>query len=152
MSDAKTIGDVMSPPSICLTEETTLREAQQRLGEGRVTGAPVVDAEGRAVGVVSQQDLIVHLAGMTTAGESGRFYTDVDDFRDLARFPVDRSATLVRDIMTRDVVSVDRATPVAEAAALLRRRRIHRLLVTESGVLVGLASSLDLLAVVEESG
>ena len=149
MSHTRTVGSLMSPPSLCLSPETSVRDAERRLGERRVTGAPVVDESGHAVGVLSQHDLIVHLAGMSTSGEAGHFYTDVDDYRELAGVPADRSVTQVSEIMTRDVVCVDRSTPVAEAATLMRSRRIHRLLVTDSGVLVGLISSLDLLAAVE---
>ncbi len=139
----------MSPPGICLRADTSVREAGKRLAEGRVTGAPVVDEEGRAVGVVSQQDLVRHESGTSSVGAEGQFYTDVDDYRDLASVPVDRSATTVAEIMTREIVSVDRTTTAREAAALLRSRRIHRLLVTEAGVLVGVVTSLDLLAALE---
>jgi len=149
MSDVLTVGKLMSPPSLCLSPETSVRDAERRLGESRVTGAPVVDESGHAVGVISQHDLIVHLAGMTTSGEAGHFFTDVDDYRELAAVPADRSVTPVSEIMTRDVVCVDRSTSVVEAAVLMRSKRIHRLLVTDSGVLVGLVSSLDLLAAVE---
>jgi CBS domain-containing protein len=45
---------------------------------------------------------------------------------------------------------VNRDTGVAVAANIMRERRIHRLLVIDKGVLVGIISSLDLLRVVEE--
>jgi CBS domain-containing protein len=149
MNNVLTVGDLMSPPSICLRADTPVHEAERRLSEGRVTGAPVVDDDGRAVGVLSQHDLMRHESSRSSAGDAGHFYTDVEEYRDLAATRVDRSATKVAELMTRDVVAVDRATSARDAAALLRERRIHRLLVTETGVLVGVVTSLDLLAALE---
>jgi CBS-domain-containing membrane protein len=49
------------------------------------------------------------------------------------------------DVMSSDVVSVRRDTPVGEIAALLERRRIKRVPVVENGRLVGIVSRADLL-------
>jgi len=150
MTKRRRVCDVMNPNVVCVRPEMTVRQVEQLLGERRVTGAPVVDEAGQPIGVVSQHDLIVHQADRTTAGESGRFYTDVDDYRDIARVPIDRSTTPVSELMTRDIVGIERDASLAEAARLMRGRRIHRLLVTNRGVLVGIVSSLDLLEAVEE--
>jgi CBS domain-containing protein len=146
----RSVGDLMNPNVVCVRPDMTVREAEQLLGERRVTGAPVVDEAGQPIGVISQHDLIVHQAERTTAGESGRFYTDVDDYRDIAGQPIDLSTTRISELMTQDVVSVERDASVAEAARLMRSRRIHRLLVTNQGLLVGIVSSLDLLEAVGE--
>jgi CBS domain-containing protein len=126
----------------------TVRDAERLLGERRVTGAPVVDDAGLPIGVISQHDLIVHQAERVTAGSSGRFYTDVDEYRDIAAQPVDLGATRVSELMSADVVSVEREASAAEAARLMQTRRIHRLLVTNRGLLIGIVSSLDLLAAI----
>jgi CBS domain-containing protein len=152
MSASRSVAELMSPPSLRLRPRTTVREAEEALGKKRVTGAPVVDDDGRAVGVVSQHDLIVYVSGRTSAGEAGTFYTDVADYKDLADVAIDRGNTPVEEIMTRDVVCVDRSASATEAAHLMRERRIHRLLVTDSGVLVGIITSLDLLAVLDHVG
>jgi len=150
MTRKRCVGDVMNPNVVCVRPEMSVRQVEQLLGERRVTGAPVVDDTGQPIGVVSQHDLIVHQADRITAGESGRFYTDVDDYRDIAGVPIDRSTTPVSEVMTRDIVGIERDASLAEAARLMRTRRIHRLLVTNRGVLVGIVSSLDLLEAVEE--
>lgn len=152
MSAPRTVGELMSPPTVRLRPSTTVREAEEALGKKRVTGAPVVDDDGCAVGIVSQHDLIVYVSGRTTAGEAGTFYTDVPNYRELGETAIDRGNTPVEQIMTRDVVCVDRTAPITEAAHLMRERRIHRLLVTESGVLVGIVTSLDLLEVLDQGG
>jgi CBS domain-containing protein len=144
------VADLMNPNVVCVRPDMTLRDAERLLGERRVTGAPVVDDAGQPIGVISQHDLIVHQAERTTAGASGRFYTDVDDYRDIAGQPIDVGTTRVSELMSEDVVSVERETSAAEAARLMQARRIHRLLVTNRGLLVGIVSSLDLLAAVAD--
>lgn len=144
------VGDLMNPNVVCVRPDMSVRDVELLFGERRITGAPVVDEGGQPLGVVSQHDLIVHQAHRATAGSSGRFYTDVEDYRDLATAPVDVGTTLVSAVMSRDVLSVERDASVAEAARLMRGRRVHRLLVTNRGLLVGIVSALDLLEAIED--
>lgn len=140
----------MNPDVVALAPGTTVPEAQALLARRSVSGAPVVDAAGHVLGVVSQNDLVRSAAHPDTAGHKGMFFTSDEDFEDLAETPAPSSATTVREVMTRRVHHVSRDTGVAVAANVMRERRIHRLLVTERGVLVGVVTSLDLLRVVEE--
>jgi CBS domain-containing protein len=140
----------MNPDVVSLRPEMTLPEAQDLLARRSVSGAPVVDAAGCVVGVVSQNDLVRRAAHSPTAAEAGHFFTSDADFEDLGRLAAAPSATRVAEVMSRRVHHVARDTGVAVAANVMRERRIHRLLVTERGVLVGVVTSLDLLRVVEE--
>lgn len=140
----------MNPDVVALHPDMTVPEAQELLARRSVSGAPVVDSAGRILGVVSQNDLVRSAAHPDTAGEKGMFFTSDEDFADLGATPVPPSATAVREVMTRRVYHVSRDTGVAVAANIMRERRIHRLLVTDRGVLVGVVTSLDLLRVVEE--
>lgn len=142
----------MNPDVVCLRPEMTVAEAQKLLSDRSVSGAPVVDGNGQPVGVVSQSDLVRHQARRVTAGESGRFYSDMEEYQDIAEIPVDRSKTPVGELMTQRVYSVSRDTGAAQAASIMRERRIHRLIVTDRGRLVGVVTSLDLLQVVVENG
>jgi len=142
----------MNPHVICLGPDTTVAEAEKLLSERGVSGAPVVDRQGAPVGVISLSDLVRHQTRRITAAGSGRFYTDVEDYQDIGEVPVDLSSTPVREVMSRDVFSVGRDTGASQAASIMRDRRIHRLLVTDRGRLVGVVTSLDLLMVVIESG
>lgn len=55
---ALTAGDVMSRDLVLLTEDMPLREAAHLLLQNQIGGAPVVDAQGRCVGVVSTTDFL----------------------------------------------------------------------------------------------
>jgi len=57
---------------------------------------------------------------------------------------------VVSDIMSTELVTLSGDTPVREAADLLRRRRIHRVLVVDDGELVGILSTLDIVNAVAD--
>jgi CBS domain-containing protein len=135
-----------------LRPDQTAREAEQLLARHRVSGAPVVDAKGHLVGVVSQSDLVRLDARRPSVAAAGAFFTDVEEYRELAAVPADESLVRVEQIMTRNVLSVAPDAPLTEAAERMRRHRVHRLLVTEDGALRGIVSALDLLLALEQSG
>jgi CBS domain-containing protein len=140
----------MNPDVVCATPEMTAGEVEKLLALRRVSGAPVVDENGRILGVVSQNDLVRHVATPTTVEQAGRFHTDVDDYRDIGKLRTDQSETPITEIMSPHVYTVNRDVGAAVAANIMRERRIHRLLVTERGRLVGVVTSLDLMRIVEE--
>ena len=142
--------ELMNPDVVTLRPEQTLLEAQEILASKSVSGAPVVDAAGRVLGVVSQNDLVRKAAHPDTVAQAGQFFSSVEDYADLGTTRVAASSQRVSDVFTPRVYSVNRDTGVAVAASIMRERRIHRLLVIDKGVLVGIISSLDLLRVVEE--
>jgi CBS domain-containing protein len=142
--------ELMNPDVVTLRPDHTLVEAQEILASKSVSGAPVVDASGRVLGVVSQNDLVRRAAHPDTVAQAGQFFSSVEDYADLGATPTTASSQHVSDVLTPRVYSVNRDTGVAVAANVMRERRIHRLLVLDKGVLVGVVSSLDLLRVVEE--
>ena len=110
-----TAADVMSADPLTLRPETTVHEAAQVLSEHRISGAPVVDEDGGIVGIVSEFDLI------------------------------GRTGSTVRDVMTRDVVTVPDTATVDRVRASLVTRQLKRVPVVNSeGKLVGLISRADL--------
>lgn len=145
------VADYMSTKIVSLAPESTVRDAERVLAEHGIGGAPVLDERGCVLGVVSQRDLVRIEATPATAGETGTFYTDMEELRDLAEVPVERHGTPVETIMNRSVLEISPQADVAEAARTMREHRVHRLLVTEDGVLVGILSALDLLRALADS-
>jgi CBS domain-containing protein len=110
-----TAADVMTPDPLTLTPETSVHEAAQVLSEHRISGAPVVDASGAIVGIVSEFDLIA------------------------------RAGATVDQVMTREVVSVADSSTVDRVRAVLVTRRLKRVPVVDGqGKLVGLISRADI--------
>ena len=145
------VSELMNPDVVCARPGMTAAEVAKLLALRGVSGAPVVDEQGRILGLISQSDLVRHSSKPITAEESGQFYSDDDLYRDLGSVPADRSDTPVEDLMSKGIYTVSRDTGVAVAANIMRERHIHRLVVTDRARVVGVITSHDLLRVVEES-
>ncbi len=141
---------VMSRNVICVRADMRARDVAQLLAERNVSGAPVVDESGRPIGMITQNDLVRFEAEHLTVGEAGRFQTDVEDYRDISEQPASHGETPIEKIITREVIALGKDDTVAAAARLMRENHIHRVLVTEKSVLVGIVTSMDLLGVLAE--
>ena len=131
MTPAMTVSLLMNSPVVSVTPETTVDAAYKLLAERRISAVPVVAADGRPVGVLSETDLlrIGRMQPMSLAGVQ---------ILDLPDEPVGQH-------MHAGIVTVDEGTPVTKAAALLAERRIHRVYVTTDGQLTGVFSTEEVL-------
>lgn len=145
------ISDLMNSDVVCARPGMTVAEVRELLATRGIGGAPVVDDSGKILGVVSQSDLVRKNRQPTTVGESGHFFTNVSEYRELANLPRDRSDAPVETVMSKEAYTVPLDCSAAAGAKLMRKRKIHRLLVTDGGLLVGVVTALDLLRVVEEA-
>jgi len=144
---------VMKRDVVTLRPEMTARDAERVLAEHRIGGAPVIDDEGRLLGVVSQSDLVRLDAAPPSAASAGAFFTDVSDYRDLERIPANESLVRVAEILQPRVLAIPPDAPLAEAAARMREHRVHRLLVIgDDRRLCGVVSAIDLLVALERPG
>lgn len=144
------VQELMNPDVVCLEPGMTVGEAERILATRHVGGAPVVDESGALLGILTLNDIARYKSAEVNVEESGQFFTTNDDYKDLNRIKTDLSKTPIDRIMSTTVYTVARDANVATAANIMRERRIHRLVVTERGRLVGMISTLDLLRVIEE--
>lgn len=136
--------DVMSTPVISVTEDTSVADLARLLLRKGISGVPVLGADGRLVGIVSEGDLVRRVESGTERVPSWwlRLFGDSEDqVREYAKTHGRR----VRDVMTRDVDTVREDTSVAEIAELLERRRIKRVPVVRGWEVVGIVSRANLL-------
>jgi CBS domain-containing protein len=142
--------DVMTTDVITVDPDTTVQALATLLAERGISGAPVVDSIGRLVGIISEGDLL-HRAEIGTARrhrERRRSWW-LDHFAsDLAREYVKSHGRTVKDIMTRDVVTVTEDTDLADVAALLEAKRIKRVPVMRDGKLIGIISRANIVRAV----
>src|SRR5579863_3272865 len=138
--------DVMTTDVITVEPDRTVQSVATLLADRGISGAPVVDAGGRLVGIVSEGDLL-HRAEIGTARrhrERRRSWW-LDHFAsEAAREYVKSHGRTVRDIMTQNVVTVSEDTELADVAALLEARRIKRVPVIRDGKIVGIISRANL--------
>ena len=145
------VRDIMSTDVISISSSLGLDAFEQELTNKKIGGGPVVD--GRDVlGVVSRSDVIRHLNVENTIALVAFDYYDApytfsNIELDLGRFGAvvgERMAHLtVKDIMNSAIVSVSPDDTLMQAADLMLEKSIHRLLVLDGSLLVGLVSSTD---------
>jgi CBS domain-containing protein len=135
----------MTPNPKSIDHTATVRETAEVLQKSGIHIAPVIDAAGRPIGVVSRTDLLDYwgrrrdrLAALA-AGE-----LDADSALANVGFPGDELT--VREIMTPVVFSVPTDAPIARVMQKVLALEVRCLFVTDkSGVLVGVISVFDLL-------
>jgi CBS domain-containing protein len=126
---AGTAADLMTRHVVSIPEDAPLGEAVSTLVDRGISGAPVVNAAGRPVGVVSLSDIVVH-----DRNTNGYDHT--------ARPAADR--TLVGDVMTPTVCAVRPETSAGEVIEEMVLLRVHRLFVIDAdGVVVGVIAASD---------
>ncbi|HEX9413990.1 MAG TPA: CBS domain-containing protein [Ktedonobacterales bacterium] len=106
--------DIMTHEVITISPSATVRDAARRLSEYHISGMPVVDADARMVGIITEADLI------------------------------SKEGATVADLMTTRVISVSEQTPVDEIAQILTSNRYKRVPVLRHGRLVGIVSRADI--------
>ena len=147
-----TAKEVMNPSVEAVRDDLTVQELAAFLTEREITGAPVVNERGKLVGVVSAMDIVENAAEgaeFVPTGENGpHVRQDVREHinpGDLRRMHVENSGPQVREIMTPTVFTIPEDTPVEKVAQTMISGRVHRLLVTRRGRMVGIVTTLDLL-------
>lgn len=136
--------DVMSTPVISVGEDASVVDVARLLLRHGISAVPVLGADGRMLGIVSEGDLVRRVESGTEREPSWwlRMFGDTENqVRDYAKTHGRR----VTDVMTRDVTTVSEDTGLAEIAALLERHRIKRVPVMRGNELVGIVSRANLL-------
>jgi CBS domain-containing protein len=130
--------DVMTTGAATVRPETPLAQAVMLMVEHKISGLPVVDADDRLVGLISEGDFLRPKDGRKPrlvellSGEGARAADEL-------------AALKVQDLMTRDVVAVDVDTPLEEIVELLNRFAVRRLPVATDGKVIGIVSRGNLL-------
>jgi predicted transcriptional regulator len=138
--------DIMSRHIVMIPRAMSLQGAARSLARAKVSGAPVVDDNGRCIGVLSTTDFM-HLV---------EHDHDSDTKTRVTSKPISQSWQIpessiqpccVEDCMTKDPVLVPRGTRIGELARMMMDAHIHRLIVVDATQRpIGIVSSIDILA------
>jgi CBS domain-containing protein len=130
-----TAADLMTIEPVIVAFDAPIEEAERLIRDHHVSGLPVVDGDGVLVGVISQTDFL-HL--------------DDPEVRALIRHAT--SGIRVGEVMSRPAVTVLLTTKLVEAARLMTRERVHRVVVIdEKQRPLGVLSAMDFVGLVAES-
>ncbi len=121
----------MSSPVITVQMDMPVMEALELMRQENIRRTPIVDKKGKMVGIVSDKDLL-------NAGPSDATTLSVWELNYLL------TKVRVKDVMTKDVLTVTESTPIEEAAYIMAENKIGGLPVMRNGDLVGLITETDL--------
>jgi CBS domain-containing protein len=139
--------DVMTSNVVSVSPETSVQDLAALLGKHGISGAPVVDAAGNLVGIVSEGDLLFRSELKTerrTERRRARWFDAFTWERDRARDYVKAHGHNVQDVMTRDVITITETTELDEIANLFETKRIKRVPVVRDGRVIGIVSRANL--------
>lgn len=127
--DRLAVSDVMHRVVYCARPEMTVRELIKELVSRRIRGCPVLDDQEHLVGEISLSDVAVGLG-----------------------FPPEGlTEPTVSDLMVRNVLGLEQTAPLSAALVLFHKHRVHRLVITYQGRVVGILTPFDLLPGKERS-
>jgi len=150
--DTMTAREIMTTPVITAGPDATLAEISELMLAHRISGIPIVDSEGRLMGIVTESDMLEEdkrrqlLPRVTIFGMVPAHQGPVEDALLKAR------TFRASEVMTKKVFTVEPDTPVTEVAGLLVRERINRVPVVEEGKVIGIVSRADLIRALHQSG
>lgn len=142
-----TAKDIMTRDPITVSPDTELLNAARLLLEEGVNGLPVLDAQGKLVGIICQSDLIAQQKRLPIPS----IFTLLDGFipltsmKHLEKAIKKISGTTVADAMTPNPVTVRPETSIEDVAGLMVDNNFHTLPVVEEGRLVGVVGKEDVL-------
>ncbi|HEY7457248.1 MAG TPA: CBS domain-containing protein [Xanthobacteraceae bacterium] len=136
--------DIMTPNVITVGPEDAVQDVARLLLRNQISGAPVVDARGAIIGVVSEGDLM-RRAEIDTDEKRSWWRRAWAGRERLARDYVRTNARKVADVMSSPAITVGPDTSLREVASLLERKGIKRVPIVDGGKLVGIISRANLL-------
>ena len=146
---AEQIRDIMDSSPATVAPDASVEEVVSALRDHQLPGLPVVDPDGRCVGIVTEADLILpdedgdlHIPHYVNLFGGTIFLEPLGRFEERLRKAF---AATAADMMTRDPDTVAPDTSVREAARLIHDTGHNRLPVVEDGRLVGVVTRVDVL-------
>lgn len=138
------VSDAMSGGVKTVFVDDSVTFAMRLMLDNHLSGLPVVDRQGHLVGMLTEGDLM-RRAELGTERKHPHWLEFILGPGRLAQEYVDTHGRRVEEVMTADVVSIDKSMPLKEAVTLMEGRHIKRLPVLDHGRLVGIISRADLL-------
>lgn len=145
--------DIMTSGALTLEPESDVATAAKLLLDKHLNGVPVVDSNGKLVGVICQSDLVAQQKSISMPS----LFTILDGFisfsssDDLEKEVNKIAATKVSHAMTPNPVTVTPETSIEKIADLMVERKLYTLPVVEDGKLIGVVGKEDVLKVLTKT-
>ena len=142
-----TAKDIMTQEVLTVHKDTPVNQLAEILWKNRISGAPVLDDDGRVVSVVTESDLIdqskkVHIPTMISILDSVIF---LESSKKTEKEIRKMAGNTVQDICAPELVSVAGDTPLDEIATIMAEKKVHTLPVLEGERLIGVIGKSDII-------
>jgi CBS domain-containing protein len=139
--------DIMTADVITVSPETTVEALGRMFIEKKISGAPVVDADNKLYGIVTENDLIkqnkrFHIPTLIRLFDA---MIPIEGFGSVEAEIKRMSASTVSDICTKKVITVDTETSLQDIATIIAEKEVHHLPVMSSGRLIGIIGKIDII-------
>ena len=138
---------IMTRSVITVTPQTTIVDAANLMLERHVSGLPVVDTNGKLVGIVSEGDFI-RRSEIGTGRKRGRWLRFILGPGKSASDFVHEHGRKVSDVMTKSPLTITEDTALADIVEMMERNNVKRLPVVRDDKVVGIVSRANLLQAV----
>ena len=144
--------DIMQTNVITVQSDMEIKDIARTLFENNISGVPVVGSTGKLVGIISEGDLlhketspripdVVGVLGALIYYRGVKQYES--DFKKLI-------ALQASELMTSDVVTIQKDATIEDAAYLMINRGVKRLPVVEDGKILGIVTRMDIIKTLME--
>lgn len=138
------VKDVMTTDVITVQKYDSVLAVADILASRNISGIPVVDKQGKVVGIITQAD-ILSVVGI----RKDRTFKDLLKHMLGEPLPERKSGDIVGDVMTSPVLTTTPETNIAEVVRIMDEKKIRRLLVVDAdNKLAGIISRADILKAV----
>lgn len=139
--------DIMRKEVITVKQSATIEEIAKVLIDNGISGAPVVDEQGKLVGIVSEKDILhketnPRLPNFISILGAIIYYNGVERFNEDFKKLMARQAS---DIMTAKVVTTSENVEINEVADLMIKHNVKRVPVVAGDKIVGIISRADII-------
>lgn len=138
------IKEVMCREVKSLSPEISVKEAWQLLSQMEISGLPVVDSAGKLLGMFTEKDILQHILPSYLT-KVGRFVYE-ENPKGIKKKISELEKIKVKEIMRREVVTVDEDTALCEVARIMLTQKVRRIpVVNKEKKVVGMVARQDVL-------
>jgi CBS domain-containing protein len=147
-----TAGDLMTAPVMTIPQEMPIRDAARLFSGAHISGAPVVDAHGRCVGVLSSSDFVTWAAeGRNERGAGEKVTCFIAPWGEMIDIE-EKPDTEISHYMTVRPITTSPRTSIGDLAQKMVDAHIHRILVVvEDDLPQGIVTTTDILAAISQA-
>jgi len=138
------VDSVMTTPVVSARSDMSIQDAARLMLARRISGLPVVSADGELLGLISEADFMRRAELGTEPKKSWWLEWLTSEGTEADQY-VHLHGRKVGEVMARDVVTTRKDAPLDEAVEMMITHRVKRLPVLDQGKLVGILTRSDLM-------